>query len=172
MKYLILFILVFCSQEILAQNFFLKVTGPDVAGSSQNSYHPGEIVLESFDFSFLAGSSVGKASSGPIHLRFKQSKDATKFFKRLHTGEFFNEFVITVRNSSDFDYLTYTFQLVAVSNFSSNYAAGDETIVYDIAVKIGAFRIEYKKQAPDGGSTPTLEKFEWSFVKNTATLDV
>lgn len=185
LRYLILIVLAFSFQTSRAQNYFLKVTGPEVLGESVQSGHIGEIFLKGFDFSILnninfgsesSGGRAGKASSGPINLTFEHCAGATEFFKRLHSGDIFAEFKITAQASSasgDFDYLVYTFKSVKVSNFESEYQDGDEIITHKLSVKAGTLKIEYTPLnglgEPDNTKNQTAV---WSFIKNKASEEI
>ncbi|MGR3810951.1 type VI secretion system tube protein Hcp [Jiulongibacter sp. NS-SX5] len=177
----ILFILLSCSVAA-SQSYFLKVTGPNVDGPSNQTGHLNEIILKDFEFSIInsvninASAGAGKASSGPINLTFEKCLGATEFFKRLHNGENFDEFKISAQRTSGsgyHDYLIYTFKAVVVSNFSSSYSSEDEELTYQLSVKAGTLKIEYIPfNATGEPDTGNKKEAEWSFIHNEASENI
>lgn len=184
MKYLIIIVVFLLSHEVVSQQssderHFLKVTGPDVSGTSQQAKHLNEIVLRGFNFSILNNVNIGsvngtaaagRASSGPINFEFKASKGASKFFEHLHNGNGFDEFKISAMrqfSSGLDDYVIYTFKAVVVSNFTSEYSMSADEVIYNIAVKVGTMKMEYFPTL-DGGSRGSGIDMQWSFIKNEA----
>jgi type VI secretion system secreted protein Hcp len=174
-----------------AFDMFLKFypeNGPALVGESQDKTYSGAqgwFEISSFNLgiqnSVAIGSSGGGAGAGKAQFQdftFTKAVDTISpaIFKVLASGSHFANARLVLRKAgavggkTQAAYLQYEFELVAVSSQHWAGSAGDDQPTESITLKVGAVKISYSPQKPDGTLGQAITG-TWSQVLNSNVFD-
>ncbi|MEM8579031.1 MAG: type VI secretion system tube protein Hcp [Pseudomonadota bacterium] len=127
--------------------------------------------------SISAGGGAGKATFKELTIAKKTDTSSTELFRKLVSGEHFQDMVIELRRSggtakgSGLVFLKFEFKLVMLQDISWSGSDGDDICEETLVIQYGAMKVSYTQQTKTGGAGDKTDA-EWSRVLNQANFAV
>jgi len=160
------------TQAFAAVDYFLKIEG--VEGESTDKTHGKEIDVLSWSWgasqsgsmAMGGGGGAGKVSMQDFSFTKSVDKSSPKLFEALATGKHLKEVKLTLRGSSQVEYLTITLSDVMVSSYSTGGSSGDDRPTESVSLNFAKIKMSYVEQDASGRAGAATE-FGWDLKANT-----
>jgi type VI secretion system secreted protein Hcp len=145
----------------MSVEYFLKITGPDIKGESQQEKHKEEIELLGWSFSGHnpvsiqgAGLSAGKVDLADLSITKRNDKASPKLLELMVTGKHVKEVLLACCKSTGdktpADFLHIKLNHVFVSSYQLSGSAGGDFETESLTLSYAKIHHDYKSQDEQG----------------------
>jgi type VI secretion system secreted protein Hcp len=114
----------------------------------------------------VGGGGAGKVSMQDFSFTKYVDKASPKLFEALATGKHLKEVKLTLRGSSQVEYLTITLTDVLVSSYSTGGSSSEDRPTESVSLNFAKIKMSYVEQDASGRAGAATE-FGWDLKANT-----
>lgn len=162
----------------MANDFFLKLEGPDLEGESMDSQHTDEISIDSWSWGMnqsgtmhvAKGGGAGKVDVQDISLSKKLDKASPNLMQHCCKGTQFETATLVCRKASgdggQLEYLTLVMKHVIITSVQGGGSEGDDDLFENVTLNFGEYTTTYVPQDNDGSALPEVGPVGWNMQTN------
>ena len=162
----------------MANDFFLKLEGPDLEGESMDSQHTDEISIDSWTWGMnqsgtmhvAKGGGAGKVDVQDLSLSHKLDKASPNLMQHCCKGTQFETATLVCRKASgdggQLEYLTMVMKHVIITSVQGGGSEGDDDLFESFTLNFGEYTSTYVPQDNDGSALPEVGPVGWNMQTN------
>lgn len=162
----------------MANDFFLKLEGPDLEGESMDSQHTDEIGIDSWSWGMsqsgtmhvAKGGGAGKVDVQDLSLSKKLDKASPNLMQHCCKGTQFETATLVCRKASgdggQLEYLTLVMKHVIITSVQGGGSEGDDDLLESVTLNFGEYTSTYVPQDNDGSALPEVGPVGWNMQTN------
>jgi len=162
----------------MANDFFLKLEGPDLEGEAMDSQHTDEISIDSWTWGMsqsgtmhvARGGGAGKVDVQDLALTHKLDKASVNLMQHCAKGTQFETATLVCRKASgdggQLEYYTMVMKHVIITSVQGGGSEGDDDLFESFTLNFGEYTSTYVPQDNDGSALPEVGPLGWNMQTN------